>query len=208
VVLPSTCASDRNAILGALDKLNAGGSTAGGAGITLAYKIAAENYVKGGTNRVILCTDGDFNVGIIDQGELRRILKAKAKMGIQLSIIGFGMGNYKDDMLEVLSNDGDGNYGYVDSFREAKKLFIRRLLGTLFMIAKDVKIQGEFNPEKVAAYRLIGYENRLLKAKDFKDDKVDAGDIGSGHTVTALYETVPPGADLPAGLTHESSAEI
>ena len=153
--------------------------------------------IKKGNNRVILRTDGDFNVGITDQGSLRRIIEQKADKGVQLTVLGFGMGNRKDDMLETLSNYGDGNFGYVDSYREAKKPFSQRLLGTLVMIAKDVKIQVEFNPLQVAAYRLIGYENRLLKNQDFEDDEIDAGDIGSGHTVTALYEIVPPGVELP-----------
>lgn len=197
IALDSTPGSEADTIREAVDRLASGGGTNAGKGIELAYKLASDSFIAEGNNRVVLCTDGDFNVGTTDQGSLRRLLETNAKKGIQLSILGFGMGNYKDDMLESLSNAGDGNYGYIDSFREAKKVFVRNLLGTLIMIAKDVKIQVEFNPAKVAAYRLIGYENRLLKAKDFKDDKVDSGDIGSGHTVTAFYEIVPPGAELP-----------
>lgn len=197
LVLESTPANQRKKIMKALDQLNAGGSTNGGAGIELAYKTAMENLIPKGSNRVILCTDGDFNVGTTGEGDLKRAVEEKAKAGVQLTILGFGMGNYKDDMLEALSNAGDGNYGYIDSEREARKLFGQRLLGTLVMIAKDVKMQIEFNPRHVAAYRLIGYENRLLENQDFENDQVDAGDIGAGHTVTALYEIVPPGVELP-----------
>lgn len=197
LVLESTPGNEKDSIRNAINRLNAGGSTNAGDGIELAYKVAEENLVPDGNNRVILCTDGDFNVGVTDRGSLKRMVAEKAKKGVQLTVLGFGMRNYKDDMLESLSNHGDGNYAYIDSFREAKKLFVQRLLGTLIMIAKDVKIQVEFNPRNVAAYRLIGYENRLLKNRDFDDDQVDAGDIGSGHTVTALYEVVPPGVELP-----------
>ena len=197
LVLESTPGSNKNKIRRAINRLKSGGSTNAGEGIELAYRIAEENLIKKGNNRVILCTDGDFNVGTTDKGSLRRIIEEKSEKGVQLTVLGFGMGNYKDDMLETLSNYGDGNYGYIDGIREARKLFAQRLLGTLIMIAKDVKIQVEFNPLQVAAYRLIGYENRLLKNEEFEDDEIDAGDIGSGHTVTALYEIVPPGVELP-----------
>ena len=197
LVLESTPANEIEKIREALDSLDSGGSTNAGKGIELAYATAARNLIPDGNNRVVLCTDGDFNVGTTNRGDLARIVSDHAKKGIQISIMGFGMGNYKDDMLETLSNQGDGNYGYIDSEREARKLFGQRLLSTLVVIARDVKIQVEFNPRNVAAYRLIGYENRLLKNRDFDDDTVDAGDIGSGHTVTAFYEIVPPGVDLP-----------
>ena len=197
LVLKSTPVSRKREILDALDRLSSGGSTNGGAGIKLAYSVAKENFILGGNNRVILCTDGDFNVGTTDKDALKTVVSDYAKNDVQLSIMGFGMGNLKDDMMETLSNHGDGNYGYIDSRREAEKLFVNQLAGTLFMIGKDVKMQIEFNPLHVAAYRLIGYENRKLANRDFADDKVDAGDIGAGHTVTALYEIVPPGVQPP-----------
>ncbi len=196
-VLESTPGSDSRKILQSLKQLKSGGSTNAGEGITLAYKIASDNFIAGGNNRVILCTDGDFNVGNTNKGSLTKTVAEHAKKGVQISIMGFGMGNYKDDMLETISNAGDGNYGYIDSMTEARKLFVQRLQSTLLMIAKDVKIQVEFNPRNVNAYRLIGYENRLLDAEDFADDKIDAGDIGAGHTITALYEVVPAGIALP-----------
>ena len=189
-VLESTPGKDKNKILSALDRLHSGGSTAGGAGIKLAYKIAKENFIPGGNNRVILATDGDFNIGASSNGEMVRLIEEKRKDGIFLSILGFGMGNYKDSKMEQISNAGNGNYAYIDNIMEAKKVFGEELWGTLYTIAKDVKIQIEFNPAKVRAYRLIGYENRILNNEDFNDDKKDAGDIGSGHTVTALYELV------------------
>lgn len=197
LALESTSADKKQQIRKAIDNLEAGGSTNAGQGIELAYQTAIDNLIPDGNNRVILCTDGDFNVGVTGKGPLREVVEKKADEGVQLTILGFGMGNYKDDMLETLSNYGDGNYGYIDSEREARKLFGQRLLGTLVMIAKDVKMQVEFNPRHVAAYRLIGYENRKLENEDFADDTVDAGDIGAGHTVTAFYEIVPPGVDLP-----------
>ena len=199
LVLPSTSGDKKGAIEDALESLAAGGSTAGGAGIELAYKVAAENFIKGGLNRVILCTDGDFNVGITSQGGLTRLIEKKAKTGVFLSVLGFGTGNYRDDTMEKLSNCGNGNYGYIDTINEAKKVFGKDINGTLLTIAKDVKIQIEFNPAKVAAYRLIGYENRMLKKEDFDNDKKDAGEIGAGHTVTALYEIVPVGVETPVG---------
>jgi Ca-activated chloride channel family protein len=200
LVLPSTTCDHKEAVLSALDRLRAGGSTNGGAGIQLAYKVAAENFIPGGTNRVILCTDGDFNVGVTNQSELIRLIERKAETGVFLTVLGFGRGNYKDSLLEKLADKGNGNYGYVDGFSEARKLFVREMAGTLITIAKDVRIQIEFNPAKAAAYRLIGYENRLLNKEDFNDDTKDAGEIGAGHTVTALYELVPVGKeiDVPA----------
>ena len=199
VVLPSTSGDKKNEIIDALDKLKAGGSTAGGAGIQLAYKIAKENLKKNGNNRIILATDGDFNVGPSSDAELERMIEEKRKEGIFLTVLGFGMGNYKDSKMEKLADKGNGNYAYIDNILEAKKVFINELGATLFTIAKDVKIQVEFNPVKVKAYRLIGYENRMLRAEDFKDDTKDAGELGAGHTVTALYELIPVGvkSDLP-----------
>ena len=191
LVLPTTSGSDKDKILSALEMLHAGGSTAGGAGIQLAYKIAKENFVEGGNNRIILATDGDFNIGVSNTSELVEMIEEKRNEGIFLTILGFGMGNYKDGRLEELADKGNGNYYYIDNILEAKKVFDHDLMGTLFTIAKDVKIQMEFNPAKVALYRLIGYENRLLKKEDFDDDKKDAGELGAGHTVTALYEIVP-----------------
>jgi Ca-activated chloride channel family protein len=199
LVLPSTSCQDKAKILGALENLHAGGSTNGGSGIKLAYDVAVGNFIPGGTNRVILCTDGDFNVGITSQDELAKLIEAKARSGVFLSVLGFGMGNYKDKTIEKLADKGNGNAAYIDSIREAAKVLVDQMGGTLMTIAKDVKIQVEFNPAKVASYRLIGYEDRLLKARDFNDDKKDAGEIGAGHTVTALYEIVPAGreADSP-----------
>jgi Ca-activated chloride channel family protein len=189
-VLPITSGKDKATILAALDKLTAGGSTAGGSGIKLAYHIAVENFVEGGNNRVILATDGDFNVGASSDGEMERLIEKKRDLGVYLTVLGFGMGNYKDSKMEKLSNKGNGNYAYIDNIMESNKIFGQELWGTLYTIAKDVKIQIEFNPSKVKEYRLIGYENRLLNKEDFNDDKKDAGEIGSGHTVTAIYELV------------------
>ncbi len=191
LVLPSTYGSDKEKLLDAIDQLEAGGSTAGGQGIMLAYKIAKENYIKDGNNRVILATDGDFNIGITNTGELVHFLDDKKKDGIFLTVLGFGEENIKDSRLEDLADKGSGNYYYVDNMLEAKKVFVDEIGATLFTIAKDVKIQVEFNPAKIKSYRLVGYENRLLNDEDFEDDKKDAGEIGAGHTVTALYEVVP-----------------
>ena len=199
LALKSTPASDQNAIIGALDQLRAGGSTAGGAGIQLAYKVAKDNFVKGGNNRVILATDGDFNVGASSNAELERMIEEKRKEGIFLSVLGFGMGNYKDSKMETLADKGNGNYAYIDNILEAKKVLVTDLTGTLFTIAKDVKLQIEFNPTKVKEYRLIGYENRVLAKEDFDDDTKDAGELGMGHTVTALYELVPQTGDAAGG---------
>lgn len=191
LILPTTYGKEKNKILAALDELHAGGSTAGGAGIQLAYKIAKENFIEGGNNRIILATDGDFNVGVSNTSELVEMIEKKRDEGIFLTILGYGMGNYKDGRLEELADKGNGNYYYIDNILEAKKIFDHDLMGTLFTIAKDVKIQIEFNPFKVKGYRLIGYENRILKKEDFDDDKKDAGELGAGHTVTALYEIEP-----------------
>jgi len=195
LALPSTPVAHAQEILDALDQLAPGGSTNGAMGIQLAYDIAKANFVPGGVNRVILCTDGDFNVGVTSEGELVRLVTEKAKSGVFLTALGFGMGNYKDATLEQLADRGNGNYGYIDTRREAEKLLVEQVNGTLVTIAKDVKLQVEFNPAQVASYRLIGYENRLLKKEDFNNDAIDAGEIGAGHTVTALYEVVPQGAD-------------
>ena len=191
VVLPSTDGSEKEDILNAISKLEAGGSTAGGQGIMLAYKIAKQNYIKGGNNRVILATDGDFNVGISNTSELVRFLDEKKKEGIFLTVLGFGEGNIKDSRLEQLADKGNGQYAYIDNILEAKKVLVDEIGATLFTIAKDVKIQVEFNPAKIKSYRLVGYENRMLNNEDFENDKKDAGEIGAGHTVTALYEVVP-----------------
>jgi Ca-activated chloride channel family protein len=198
-VLPSTSASDKQKIIEALDNLQAGGSTAGGAGIQLAYKIAEKNLVKGGNNRVILCTDGDFNVGVSSTGELESLIEAKRKSGVFLTVLGYGMGNYKDNKLQTLAQKGNGNHAYIDNLQEANKVLVNEFGGTMYAVAKDVKLQVEFNPNFVNAYRLIGYESRLLNDEDFNDDSKDAGELGAGHTVTALYEIVPVGVDVPVG---------
>ncbi|MGB0343974.1 MAG: YfbK domain-containing protein, partial [Coraliomargarita sp.] len=200
LILPSTTADNSETIGHVLDNLKARGSTNAGAGIQLAYATARKHFIKGGNNRVILCTDGDFNVGVSDRGELAAIAGKEAGTGISLTVLGFGMGNYNDNMLEELSNKGKGSYAYIDSEAEARKVFLRDLAANLFRIAKDVKIQVEFNPQEVEAYRLIGYENRRLKAEDFNNDRKKAGDIGPGHSIVALYEWIPQGTgtDLPA----------
>ena len=192
-VLPSTSASDKDKILDALDNLSAGGSTAGGAGINLAYKIAKQNFVKNGNNRVILATDGDFNVGASSNESMEELIEQKRDEGVFLTVLGFGMGNYKDSKMEILADKGNGNYAYIDNILEAQKVLVHEFGGTLFTIAKDVKIQVEFNPAKVQAYRLVGYENRILAPEDFNNDKKDAGELGAGHTVTAPYEIIPVG---------------
>ncbi|MFQ5739598.1 MAG: von Willebrand factor type A domain-containing protein [Acidobacteriota bacterium] len=199
LVLPSTSGDNRQQILSALEKLEAGGSTNGAAGIQLAYQTAIANFVEGGINRVLLATDGDFNVGVTSQGELTRLIEEKAKSGVFLTVLGFGMGNYKDSTLEKLADKGNGSYSYIDTENEARKVLVEEINGTLVSIAKDVKIQVEFNPLKCAAYRLIGYENRILRHQDFNDDKKDAGEIGAGHSVTALYEVVPAGQEVDTG---------
>ncbi|MES2484741.1 MAG: von Willebrand factor type A domain-containing protein [Bacteroidota bacterium] len=193
LVLPSTSGADKNKIYEALDRLNAGGSTAGGAGIELAYKTAQENFVKGGNNRVILATDGDFNVGASSDGDMQTLIEAKRKSGVFLTCLGYGMGNYKDSKLEILADKGNGNYAYIDNMQEADRFLDKEFKGSMYAIAKDVKIQIEFNPKHVQSYRLIGYENRKLRDEDFVNDAIDAGELGSGHTVTALYEIIPTG---------------
>jgi Ca-activated chloride channel family protein len=203
VALPSTSGAEKDRIIESIYRLRAGGSTAGAAGIQLAYQIARENFVPEGNNRVILATDGDFNVGVTNNAELERMIEAKRRDGTFLTVLGFGTGNIQDDRMEMLANKGNGNYAYVDTRQEAEKVFVRELGGTLVTVAQDVKLQVEFNPAVVARYRLIGYENRVLEAQDFRDDTKDAGEMGAGHTVTALYEVIPVGArdaDRPAPL--------
>ncbi|MFH1267580.1 MAG: VWA domain-containing protein [Planctomycetota bacterium] len=195
LILPSTSCEEKGTILSALDRLEAGGSTNGGEGIQLAYSVAEDHFDAQGINRVILCTDGDFNVGMTNQGDLVRMIEQKASGGVFLTVLGFGMGNYKDSTLEKLADKGNGNYGYIDTLQEARKVLVEEMGGTLVTIAKDVKIQVDFNPTRVGAYRLIGYENRMLRAEDFHDDTKDAGEIGSGHTVTALYELIAAGQE-------------
>ncbi|HZG51106.1 MAG TPA: VWA domain-containing protein [Pyrinomonadaceae bacterium] len=212
LALPATAGDRRGEILAALDALEAGGSTNGGEGIHLAYRVAAENFIRGGINRVILATDGDFNVGTTSEGELTRLIEEKRRSGVFLSVLGFGTGNVKDATMEMLADRGNGNYAYIDDVQEARKVLGDQLGATIATIAKDVKIQVEFNPRQAAAYRLIGYENRLLRDQDFNDDTKDAGEIGAGHTVTALYEVVPfgqkfenPGVDA---LKYQQPAQV
>jgi len=191
LVLDSTPGNRKAEILAAIDSLQSGGSTAGAQGITLAYQIAQQHFIANGNNRVILATDGDFNVGVSSDGELVRLIEEKKKQGVFLTVLGFGTGNYQDAKMEKLADKGNGNYYYIDTINEAQKVLVHELGSTLFTIAKDVKIQIEFNPQQVKAYRLIGYENRILAKEDFNDDTKDAGELGAGHTVTALYEIVP-----------------
>jgi Ca-activated chloride channel family protein len=202
VVLPATGGDKKETINSAIDNLSAGGSTAGGQGIKLAYQIAKQNFMKNGNNRVILATDGDFNVGVSSDDDMQKLIERERESGISLSVLGFGMGNYKDSKMETLADKGNGNYAYIDNITEARKTLVSEFGGTLFTIAKDVKLQVEFNPAKVQAYRLVGYENRVLAKEDFNDDKKDAGDMGSGHTVTAFYEIVP------AGIKDDYSASV
>lgn len=199
LVLPSTSGEKKDRILDAIDRLNSGGSTAGGAGINLAYSVAEKEFIKGGNNRVILCTDGDFNVGVSDAGGLEKLIEKKRESGVFLTVLGFGTGNFQDHKMETLADKGNGNFAYIDNLQEAQKVLVQEFWGTLFTIAKDVKIQIEFNPANVLAYRLIGYENRRLAAEDFNDDRKDAGELGAGHTVTALYEVIPVGGELSEG---------
>jgi Ca-activated chloride channel family protein len=194
LVLESTPGNRKEQIIAALDNLEAGGSTAGGAGLKLAYQVAGDHFMEGGNNRIIIATDGDFNVGASSNAEMERMVERERERGIFITALGFGMGNYKDDKMELIANKGNGNYAYIDNIQEARKVLVKEFGGTLFTIAKDVKFQIEFNPANVESYRLIGYENRLLNDEDFNDDKKDAGEMGSGHTVTALYEIVPRGA--------------
>ena len=193
-VLPPTPVAERGRILAALEHLDAGGSTAGGEGIRQAYLLAERHFVEGGVNRVILATDGDFNVGITDSDELEGFIARKRESGVFLSVLGFGMGNYNDELMQRLAQNGNGNAAYIDSLNEARKALVEEATSMLFPIAKDVKIQVEFNPAAVSEYRLIGYETRMLAREDFRNDRVDAGEIGSGHTVTAIYEVVPVGS--------------
>lgn len=205
LVLPSTSCSEKEEILKALDNLRAGGSTAGGTGLKLAYKVAEENFITNGNNRIVLATDGDFNVGQSSNGDILRLVENHRDKGIGISVLGFGMGNYKDDKMEIIANKGNGNYAYIDNLLEAKKVLVNEFGGTFFTIAKDVKFQLEFNPAEVEKYRLIGYENRLLNEEDFEDDTKDAGEIGAGHTVTALYEIIPkaPKKELDQNLKYQ-----
>lgn len=191
--LPSTSGSDKQKIREAIDELTAEGSTAGGAGIKLAYKIAKQNFVKGGNNRIILCTDGDFNVGVSSNEGLEKLIEQERKSGIFLTVLGYGMGNYKDSKMQVLAEKGNGNHAYIDNLQEANRVLVNEFGATMYTVAKDVKLQIEFNPSQVQAYRLIGYESRLLKDEDFNNDAKDAGEMGAGHTVTAFYEIVPAG---------------
>lgn len=191
LILGPTSGRDKDTILNVVDNLQAGGSTNGEDGLQLAYKTAEDNFIKGGNNRIIVTTDGDFNVGTSNDGDLVRMIEEKRKDGVYLSVLGFGMGNIKPSRMEKLADSGNGNYAYIDSLNEARKVLVRQLTGTLYTIAKDVKVQVEFNPALVTAYRLIGYEKRMLKKEDFNNDKQDAGELGAGHTVTALYEVVP-----------------
>lgn len=197
LVLPSTSGESKGTIVAAIDNLRAGGSTNGGEGIRLAYAVARQNYIDGGVNRVLLATDGDFNVGVSSDDELLRLIEAERTSKIYLSVLGFGTGNLQDDKLELLADKGNGNYSYIDSEKEARKVLVEEASGTLLTVAKDVKIQIEFNPAQASAYRLIGYENRLLRTEDFHDDRKDAGEVGAGHAVTALYEIIPPGGAQP-----------
>ncbi|MEQ3108761.1 vWA domain-containing protein [Bacteroides salyersiae] len=191
--LPSTSGSDKQKIREAIDELTAGGSTAGGAGIKLAYKMAKQNFVKGGNNRIILCTDGDFNVGVSSDEGLEKLIEQERKSGVFLTVLGYGMGNYKDSKMQVLAEKGNGNHAYIDNLQEANRVLVNEFGATMHTVAKDVKLQIEFNPSQVQAYRLIGYESRLLKDEDFNNDAKDAGEMGAGHTVTAFYEVVPAG---------------
>jgi Ca-activated chloride channel family protein len=192
-VLPPTSGADKQKIREALENLQAGGSTAGGEGIQLAYKIAKKNFIEGGNNRIILCTDGDFNVGVSSNSGLKRLIEKERESGVFLSILGYGMGNYKDDKMQTLAQAGNGNHAYIDNLQEANKVLVNEFGSTMYAVAKDVKLQVEFNPAKVQAYRLVGYETRLLNKEDFNDDTKDAGEMGAGHTVTAFYEIIPVG---------------
>ena len=211
-VLPSTSGNDRQKIKEAIENLSAGGSTAGGAGIQLAYKIAEKNFIKGGNNRIILCTDGDFNVGVSSTDELENLIESERKTGVFLTVLGYGMGNYKDNKLQTLAEKGNGNHAYIDNIQEANKVLVNEFGSTMYTVAKDVKLQVEFNPAYVNAYRLIGYESRMLNKEDFNDDTKDAGELGSGHTVTALYEIIPVGVENTYGgvddLKYQDSKKV
>ncbi|MEO6760561.1 MAG: YfbK domain-containing protein, partial [Saprospiraceae bacterium] len=204
-VLESTAGSDKLKIKEAINKLQSGGSTAGGQGIQLAYNVAKKNFVARGNNRVILCTDGDFNVGVSSEQELVKLIENERTSGVYLTVLGFGTGNYQDGKMQELADKGNGNHAYIDGLAEAKKVLVQEFGGTLFAIAKDVKLQLHFNPAQIAGYRLIGYENRMLATEDFQDDRKDAGELGAGHRVTALYELIPAGQALPPLTRRDSS---
>ncbi|MFW5725657.1 MAG: YfbK domain-containing protein, partial [Bacteroidota bacterium] len=195
VLLEATPASKKARILSTLNGLYADGSTAGGQALRMAYDVAESSFIKGGNNRIIMCSDGDFNVGETSLEAMQQLVEDKRRKGVYLTVLGFGMGNYKDDRLELIANKGNGNYGYIDNIQEARKLLIHEFAGTLYTLATDVKVQIEFNPARVKAYRLIGYENRRLNPEDFNNDAKDAGEMGAGHAVTALYEIIPAGSD-------------
>ena len=207
IALPSTPAKEKEKISKVIDDLVASGSTAGGAGLQTAYEVAEKNFLPKGNNRIILATDGDFNVGISSRDELQRLVEEKRNKGIYISVLGYGMGNYRDDMAETIANKGNGNYAYIDNFTEAKKVLVNEFGGTLYTVAKDVKLQLEFNPQYVKEYRLVGYENRALANEDFEDDKKDAGEIGAGHTVTALYELIPAKGATTDGLRYQKQVK-
>ena len=207
IALPSTPAKEKEKISKVIDDLVASGSTAGGAGLQTAYEVAEKNFLPKGNNRIILATDGDFNVGISSRDELQRLVEEKRNNGIYISVLGYGMGNYRDDMAETIANKGNGNYAYIDNFTEAKKVLVNEFGGTLYTVAKDVKLQLEFNPQYVKEYRLVGYENRTLANEDFEDDKKDAGEIGAGHTVTALYELIPTKGATTDGLRYQKQVK-
>ena len=204
VALPSTSVKDKEKIIKVLDNLYASGGTSGGKGIQLAYEQAQKSFIKNGNNRIILATDGDFNIGINNTTDLEKFIKKQRESGIYMSVLGFGIGNYRDDMAETIADKGNGNYAYIDNITEAKKVLVNELSGTLFAVAKDVKLQLEFNPKYVKEYKLIGYENRMLANEDFTNDKKDAGEIGAGHTVTALYELVPSDGKVAQSLRYQS----
>lgn len=204
VALPSTSVKDKEKIIKVLDNLYASGGTSGGRGIQLAYEQAQKSFIKNGNNRIILATDGDFNIGINNTTDLEKFIEKQRESGIYMSVLGFGMGNYRDDMAETIADKGNGNYAYIDNITEAKKVLVNELSGTLFAVAKDVKLQLEFNPKYVKEYKLIGYENRMLANEDFTNDKKDAGEIGAGHTVTALYELVPSDGKVAQSLRYQS----
>ena len=204
VALPSTRVKDKEKIIKVLDNLYASGGTSGGRGIQLAYEQAQKSFIKNGNNRIILATDGDFNIGINNTTDLEKFIEKQRESGIYMSVLGFGMGNYRDDMAETIADKGNGNYAYIDNITEAKKVLVNELSGTLFAVAKDVKLQLEFNPKYVKEYKLIGYENRMLANEDFTNDKKDAGEIGAGHTVTALYELVPSDGKVAQSLRYQS----
>ena len=204
VALPSTSVKDKEKIIKVLDNLYASGGTSGGRGIQLAYEQAQKSFIKNGNNRIILATDGDFNIGINNTTDLEKFIEKQRESGIYMSVLGFGIGNYRDDMAETIADKGNGNYAYIDNITEAKKVLVNELSGTLFAVAKDVKLQLEFNPKYVKEYKLIGYENRMLANEDFTNDKKDAGEIGAGHTVTALYELVPSDGKVAQSLRYQS----